>query len=101
MLHRLRADDAFATSAAFAFVAVVYSLLAFVWLVPGVYWSPDSGYRHLQAQNIQLSPTLDLEIRYPGRWLDPDLEFAPFPPNFSYVQDGRIHLIYSPILSIL
>jgi hypothetical protein len=82
-------------------VAAVYVYLAFAYLPGGAYWIPDNGYKHIQADNIRLSPGLDLSIEYPGRWLDPDLKFVPTDSIFYFVWNGRIHFSQSPVISIL
>lgn len=90
------------TVAAFLAVAVVYCWFAFVVVPTGAYWSPDSGYKHIQANNIRLTPWLDLTITYPGRWLDPNLKFMPLGREmFSLIKDQRIQLIQSPSVALL
>ena len=58
-------------TAALSLAAGVYIWLAFFYLPPGVYWSPDIGYKRLQAENVRFTPWLDLTIDYPGARTDP------------------------------
>jgi hypothetical protein len=87
--------------AALGFVAGIYVWLAFFYLPPGVYWSPDIGYKRVQAENVRLTPWLDLTIDYPGRSVDPELEFVPFRFTFYYVWQGRIHFAQPPVIAVL
>jgi hypothetical protein len=100
IIQRLRRAD-WRTTAAFGFAAGVYVWLAFFYLPPGVYWSPDIGYKRLQAENVRFTPWLDLTIDYPGEWIDPGLKYPPFRSTFYYVWQGRIHFAQPPVMAVL
>jgi hypothetical protein len=89
------------TALALALTAGVYLYLAFGYLPPGVYWSPDIGYKRIQAENVRFTPWLDVSIDYPGQRLDPDFRFVPFRHTFYYVWQGRIHFAPPPIVAVL
>ncbi len=99
-IERLRRAD-WPTAAALGLVAGVYVWLAFFYLPPGVYWSPDIGYKRIQAANVRFNPWLDLTIDYPGRRLDPELKYIPFRYTFYYLWQGRIHFAQPPAVAVL
>jgi hypothetical protein len=73
---------------ALALVAVVYVPIA-LGRPADAFWSPDQGGKLLQIWAL-LEGRPDLSINYPGRWLDPALEFRPF--YLSYVRHDTIQL---------
>ena len=89
------------TTAALSLAAGVYIGLAFFYLPPGAYWSPDIGYKRLQAENVRFTPWLDLAIEYPGAWIDPGLKYVPFRNTFYYLWQGRIHFAQPPAMAVL
>jgi len=89
------------TPIALGLTAGVYLWLAFSYLPAGTYWSPDNGLKRIQAENIRFTPWLDLSIDYPGQWLDPRFEFAPFAPLFYFVSQGRLYFVQTPTIAIL
>ncbi len=97
---RVRRAD-WPTAAALGLVAGVYVWLAFFFLPPGVYWSPDIGYKRLQAENVRFTPWLDLTIDYPGAWLDPEFKYVPFRYTFYYLWQGRLHFAQPPAMAVL
>jgi len=86
---------------AFMCVAIVYSALAFACLPTGAQWSPDTGLRRLQAQNVRFTPWPELDLPYPGQWLDPALKFVPLAPPVRFQQDGQIFLTPPAAIAIL
>lgn len=89
------------TTAALSLAAGVYLWLAFLYLPPGAYWSPDIGYKRLQAENVRFTPWLDLTIDYPGARIDPGLKYVPFRNTFYYLWQGRIHFAQPPVMAVL
>jgi hypothetical protein len=66
------------------------------------FWSPDNGGKLIQLQNLRWQSGLDRAIVYPGRDLDPQLEFVPFYARYYVVQQGQVFLPWSlafPLLS--
>jgi hypothetical protein len=88
-------------SAALGLVAGVIAWLAFAYVPSGVYWSPDIGYKVIQAANVRVTPALDLAIAYPGQPLDPEFRFLPFNFNFYEVRQGRVYFAQPPIIAVL
>src|SRR5437879_4237402 len=78
---------------ALLFVVVVLGGAAAA-LPRGVFWHSDEGAKFLQLLNLRLGPQgLDTAIRYPGRALDPALQFVPFHPKQHRVDTaGNIYL---------
>jgi hypothetical protein len=71
-------------------LTILYLTLALFYFPPAPVWFTDIGQRYIQAANIRFTPGLDLAIDYPGRTLDPDLEFTPFNSFFHFVEEGRV-----------
>lgn len=67
------------------------------------FWHSDEGAKFLQVLNIRLGPDgLDTTIRYPGRALDPNLEFVPFHPKQYHLDAAAgIHLQWPIFLALL
>jgi hypothetical protein len=71
-------------------------------LPQGVFWHSDEGAKFLQMINLRWGPGgLDTSIRYPGRALDPLLQFVPFHPK-QYHRDaaGQIYLQWPIFLAL-
>jgi len=66
-------------SALLAFL--MYLLTAWFLLLPEAFWSPDEGAKWLQLQSWHWGPEgPQFEIPYPGREIDPELQFAQADP---------------------
>ncbi len=68
-----------------------------------VFWHSDEGAKFLQVVNLRLSPDgLAGAIRYPGRTIDPGLQFVPFHPK-QYRADatGTIYLQWPIFFALL
>lgn len=85
----------------FLFIAAVY-IACFLWVGGyGAFWSEDAGVKYLQAVNLIRSRWTDAAIGYPGRSIDPRLEFNPLAGTHTFVRDGRIYSIYPVAFSFL
>lgn len=85
----------------FCLIAAVY-LACFLWLGDyGAFWSEDAGIKYLQAVNLIRSHWRDAAIEYPGRNVDPNLEFNPLAGTHTFMRDGRIYSIYPAAFSFL
>jgi hypothetical protein len=85
-------------------VFAFYFSIATLFLLPAAVWSPDEGAKLLQLQNLQWDGnTLNMEIAYPGRELDPDLKYAISDPRreLLQVQDGKLIFSRLPIFPLL
>jgi multisubunit Na+/H+ antiporter MnhB subunit len=61
----------------FVIALLIYLGTACLLLPPGALWSPDEGVKVLQIDSMRLEAgRLALDIPYPGKKLDPKLEFA-------------------------
>ncbi len=65
------------------------------------FWSPDNGGKFIQVQNLEQRGRLDRTVDYPGRVLDPAMEFQPFPRSFSSVRGDRIAVNWPPFFAFL
>jgi hypothetical protein len=86
---------------ALAGVALVLAVAGAL-LPQGVFWHSDEGAKFLQMVNLRWGPDgLDTSIRYPGRALDPLLQFVPFHPK-QYHSDaaGQIYLQWPIFLAL-
>jgi hypothetical protein len=98
MLRRWRVP---AVAPALGVLAGFYAWLAFSYLPAGVYWTPDTGLKRIQAANVRFGPALDLSIDYPGQALDPGFRFLPFRDNFYFVWQGRVRFSQPPVIAVL
>ena len=76
------------------------------WLLPAqALWSPDEGAKLMQLQALRLEQgRLAIDIPYPGRDLDPDLQFAPVvPAALALLQNRGGHLFFErlPLFPLL
>ncbi len=101
MFSKIVLKPSSATILTMSLTAALYIFAAFVYLPSKFYWSPDNGYKRLQADNIRLEPLLDLHIEYLGLDIDPDFKFIPFPKIFYFVQDRQLFLSQTPVISLL
>lgn len=77
-------------------VAGVYSLIAFTFMPPGVFWSPDSGMKYIQMQNIRWEDGLELSINYPGRDLDPEFQMVPLLRGYYKANSEGLQPVWLP-----
>jgi len=83
-----------------AVVTLVYA--ATLALLPaGGLWIVDNGNKRIQAEALLASGFRDFSLPWPGRHLDPDLEFNPLPRSFSVVREGRLYSVFSPVFPAL
>ena len=63
---------------ALVFIALIAIYATALWLRPtNVFWSLDEGGKFLYIQNIEATGSTDIQLSYPGRELDPDLQHVP------------------------
>ncbi|MBI5348292.1 MAG: hypothetical protein HZB77_03075, partial [Chloroflexi bacterium] len=82
-------------------VSAMYLFIAFIYMPSGFYWSPDTGYKRIQADTIHFSPFPNFAIRYTGQEIDPDFKFLPFAQMFHFVGNGEVRLTQTPIIALL
>jgi hypothetical protein len=80
-------------------VAAVYAA-TLLWLPDGL-WIVDNGNKLIQVEAILASGHRDYSIPWPGRELDPQLEFNPIPAPFSVIHGERLYAVYSPAFPAL
>jgi hypothetical protein len=98
-LHgRLGPSASPAASIALVAAAYVATLLA---LDPRGFWTVDNAAKFLQVQAVASAGWRDSALPWPGLALDPELRFAPLPPPFGRVVDGRLHAFYPPLFALL
>lgn len=83
---------------AIGLVAIVY-LATLATLPRDGFWVVDNANKFLQVENILQNPRGDFSIRWPGQALDPTYEYNPMPWKFSFVKDGKLFSLYSPIFA--
>ena len=77
-----------------AAVACLY-LSVFLWIGHyGAFWSEDAGVKYLQASSLADSNWTTASIEYPGKDVDPQLEFNPLAGAHTRLRNGQIHSIY-------
>lgn len=89
----------------------ILSLLAFLlylgtaWLVfePRAVWSPDAGAKWMQLDSLRIeSGRIAYDLRYPERWLDPELAFADINPSgIISPSNGLLQLRRLPLFPLL
>jgi hypothetical protein len=87
---------------ALAIVAAVYAGLAFLVLPEASFFSSDEGLKLIQVQNFVRKGWSDFTIDYPGRWLDPDLEYVPInnpPPLVRQADIFAVYPVFFPLLA--
>ncbi|MFQ5855669.1 MAG: hypothetical protein ACE5LU_08520 [Anaerolineae bacterium] len=83
---------------------LVYLGIAWFVLPPQALWSPDEGAKLLQLQNLRLdNGRLAYDITYPGRALDPDLQFAQIHPSHGLlrIRDHAMFFQRLPLFPLL
>jgi hypothetical protein len=60
--------------------------------LPAGYWNPDNGYRRLMVDSVRLTPLPDFAVDYPGRWLDPQLQFVSALPHLFFVRGDQLYI---------
>jgi hypothetical protein len=94
---------------AFPAVGGMLALLVYVgiaWFVfpPHAFFTPDEGAKLLQLQSLRWeNGHLGYDIAYPGRDLDPDLQFAQNDPlwGFLRVRDNKLYFQRLPVFPLL
>lgn len=80
--------------------SAIFALLAFT-PPQETFWTPDNGGKFIQLKNLRWQAGLDLSVDYPGRGLDPQFLFDPFPDAFSSIREGEVWLQWSPFLPLV
>lgn len=94
---------------AFPVLGGILALLVYVgiaWFVfpPQAFFTPDEGAKLLQLQSLRWeNGHLGYDIIYPGRDLDPDLQFAQSDPSrgFIRVRDNKLYFQRLPVFPLL
>ena len=81
-------------------VAVAVFYLVAVALLPldGI-WINDVGNRIIQLKGIVATGYSDYSLRWEGRAVDPDLDYAPVVYPFAVVRNDKLFSVYSPLLA--
>ncbi|NUM43407.1 MAG: hypothetical protein HUU38_01785 [Anaerolineales bacterium] len=86
----------------FILIALFYFVLRWGYLPAGAYWSPDNGYRRLQADAIRLGAEgVSFDLPYPGKDIDPAFAYVPIEGHFYFVRAGELHLAQWPLMPFL
>jgi hypothetical protein len=97
----LRNQVAWAAAAVFLGLVAIYALVSLAYLTPEVFWSPDSGMKHLQAANMRWEGGPAFSIFYPGKAIDPDLQYVPFGITFYAENAGNIYSIWPVVFPLI
>jgi hypothetical protein len=86
---------------ALAFVATIYAALAFHILPQNAFFSSDEGLKLIQVQNFMRKGWTDFTLDYPGRRLDPELNFVPINNPPALIRDGNVYAVYPIFFPLL
>ena len=98
LLRRWGATDSALPS--IGIVAVLY-VLSLSGLERGGLWQIDNANKLLQLQAILHSGGEDFSLPWPGKTLDPSIEYNPIPYLFSRVEDGKLYSVFSPVFALV
>jgi len=84
-----------------AVVAVLYAGLAFVLLPKAAFFSSDEGLKFIQVQNFARKGIAGFSLDYPGRGLDPDLNYVPINNPPALIREGRVYAVYPIVFPLL
>lgn len=86
------------------FAFIVYLILAYFFLYPQAVWSPDEGAKLLQLKSLRWeNGHLVYDILYPGRSLDPQLQFSQAftSDDLLSLRNGRLYFQRLPIFPLI
>ncbi|MHB1295496.1 MAG: hypothetical protein ACYC4R_10935 [Anaerolineae bacterium] len=87
---RLRSQSLLADPLLWIGLGLLVLYLALVSLFPqGIFWSVDEGSKLIYMESVRQTGMASAPLVYPGRGLDPNLEFAPL--MYKVVRDGEIY----------
>lgn len=87
-------------------IALVAAGLALLYLAiaasgpPLGFWSPDSEIKFLQLQNLRWEGGPKIDLRLPGRPLDPNFFAVPLGHAFYEVREGHVFLVWSIVFPL-
>jgi hypothetical protein len=84
-----------------ACVAIIYAIPAFVVLPQEAFVSSDEGLKFIQLQNFVRRGISGLTLDYPGRGLDPDLNYIPINNPPVLIRGGQIYAVYPVFFPLL
>jgi hypothetical protein len=84
-----------------AAIGLYYAVLGLVILVPESVYSGDIGVQYVQAQAILDHRFRQLDIPYPGEFLDPERRFFPIRAPFVMTANGSTQSIFPPVSAVL
>ena len=83
-------------------ICLVYVVMCLVWVnsrPKGIFWTVDEGGKLVFLQNAIMQKDIFAPIEYPGRNLDPDLQYVPY--TYTNIIDGELLSWWLPIFPIL
>jgi hypothetical protein len=86
---------------ALACVTATYMVLAFFVLPQNAFFSSDEGLKFIQLQNFLRNGGSGLTVEYPGRGLDPGLDYVPINNPPALIRDGQIYAVYPVLFPLL
>ncbi|HEM60724.1 MAG TPA: hypothetical protein ENO24_00370, partial [Chloroflexi bacterium] len=75
-------------------LSLLYAFLALVALPQKAFFSSDEGLKFIQVQNILRKGWSDLTLQYPGRDVDPDLNYVPINNPPPLIREGHVYAVY-------
>ncbi len=85
------------------FIGFIYITLIFSILPSNHFFVPDSGLKFIKTEQLVdkgIKRFTDITIDYPGRKIDPELKFQPFPMT-GIVKNDKLFSQYSPTIPVL
>jgi hypothetical protein len=82
-------------------LGVLYAFLALVALPRKAFFSSDEGLKFIQMQNALRMGWSDFALEYPGREVDPELNFVPINNPPPLIRDRQIYAVYPVVFPLL
>lgn len=82
-------------------LALAYGTLALIVLPQTAFFCSDEGLKVIQAQSLIRQGWASIAIEYPGRLLDPAVQFFPIPEPVAFVRAGAVYFITPLLFSLL
>lgn len=79
---------------ALACVTAIYVVTAFLVMPQEAFFSSDEGLKFIQVQSFARKGYRDLTLDYPGRELDPNLDYVPINNPPLLIRDGKLFAVY-------
>ncbi len=74
---------------------IFFAYLSIYLIVPhSSFWVVDNASKFLQVKSMQENDYQDVSLPYPGKTIDPQQNFQPFPPHFAVEREGKLYSVF-------